>query len=110
MKYWLSSDFGLLNLLAIGFALAVAFQAGLSAARGWAISSIGATTGAQWATNLFGHLLRLPLEFFEKRRTGDLLSAFRFAASDPADLDRKFRRDPARRRDGSAHAGAHRNL
>lgn len=71
-----SSDFGLLDLLAIGFAFAVAFQAGLSAARGWAISSIGATMSAQWASNLFGHLLRLPLEFFEKRRTGDLLSRF----------------------------------
>jgi len=71
-----SGDYGQLDVLALGFLLAVGLQAMLSAARGWAISGIGATVGAQWAANLFGHLLRLPLEYFEKRSAGDLLSRF----------------------------------
>ncbi|MEO5625538.1 MAG: peptidase domain-containing ABC transporter [Dokdonella sp.] len=71
-----SADISLLNLIALGFLLAVGVQSGLSAARGWAISGIGAALSAQWTTNLFSHLLRLPLEYFAKRNSGDLISRF----------------------------------
>ena len=69
-----SSDTNLLTVLGIGFLMVVVMQALLTAARGWAISALGATFSSQWTTNLFAHLLRLPLEYFEKRHLGDVHS------------------------------------
>ena len=69
-----SSDVGLLSVLGIGFLFVVLMQSLLSAARGWVISALGAAFAAQWMTNLFGHLLRLPLDYFEKRHLGDVHS------------------------------------
>ena len=69
-----SSDYSLLTMLGTGFLLVVLMQALLTAARGWAISALGASFAAQWATNLFGHLLRLPLDYFAKRHIGDVNS------------------------------------
>jgi len=71
-----SADFGLLTTLGIGFLLVVILQSLLTAARGWAISALGAAFASQWTTNLFGHLLRLPLDYFEKRHLGDVHSRF----------------------------------
>ena len=44
--------------------------------RAWCITWISATLSVQWVNNLFGHLLRLPLGFFEKRHIGDVVSRF----------------------------------
>ncbi|MFT4248714.1 MAG: peptidase domain-containing ABC transporter [Pseudomonas sp.] len=65
-----------ISTVAAIFIIIVVMQAALSAARGWLISWIGANISAQWITNIFGHLMRLPLEFFEKRHLGDVLSRF----------------------------------
>src|SRR5690606_13382048 len=35
---------------------------------------LSARLGTQWAANVFSHLLKLPLEFFEKRHLGDITS------------------------------------
>ncbi len=40
------------------------------------IIEINATLGVQWAMNVFSHLMRLPLEFFEKRHIGDVVSRY----------------------------------
>lgn len=69
-------DIDLLWLLAIGFLFVVGLQTALSIARGWVVSWFGATLDVQWATNLFGHLLQLPLSYFEKRHMGDIVSRF----------------------------------
>jgi ATP-binding cassette subfamily B protein RaxB len=58
------------------FALIVVVQAALNIARAWLVSWVGANIGSQWVTNVFSHLMRLPLEFFEKRHLGDILSRF----------------------------------
>lgn len=71
-----SADLGLLNLIGIGFITVVLFQAAISAMRGWVVADLGASLNAQWITNLFGHLLRLPLDYFEKRSVGGVLSRF----------------------------------
>jgi ATP-binding cassette subfamily B protein RaxB len=71
-----SADENLLQILALGFLTVILLQTGLLIARGWVISWIGATLNAQWITNLFGHLMRLPLDFFEKRHMGDVTSRF----------------------------------
>ena len=69
-----SDDHQLLTMLGIGFLLLAVFQVGVSALRAWCVTWIGAMLNVQWIGNLFGHLLHLPLEFFEKRHIGDVLS------------------------------------
>lgn len=70
------ADLDLLSLLGIGFLAVVFFQAVTAAMRGWVIADLGASLNAQWFTNLFGHLLRLPLGYFERRHVGGILSRF----------------------------------
>ncbi len=71
-----SGDKGLLTVLGIGFLLLTVFQVAVTAMRAWSITWISATLSVQWVGNLFGHLLRLPLDFFEKRHVGDVVSRF----------------------------------
>lgn len=71
-----SADYGLLTLIGIGFLAVVLFQAATAAMRGWLVADIGASLGAQWIGQLFGHLMRLPLDYFEKRHVGGVLSRF----------------------------------
>ncbi|TCV91647.1 colicin V processing peptidase [Luteibacter rhizovicinus] len=65
-------------LLAItaGFLIVLLAQSALTVARGWLLSWLGATLNAQWSVNLFSHLLRLPLDYFGRRHTADILSRF----------------------------------
>lgn len=72
----LSSDRNLLLVITLGFLLVNVFQTALLVVRGWVISWLGASLDAQWTINLFNHLLRLPLDYFEKRHMGDVLSRF----------------------------------
>ncbi|MFC7520072.1 peptidase domain-containing ABC transporter [Xanthomonas populi] len=58
------------------FSLVIIIQAGLNLARAWLISWLGANISTQWVTNIFSHLMRLPLDFFEKRHLGDIMSRF----------------------------------
>jgi len=71
-----SSDFGLLTVLAIGFGLLVSMQSLLGWLRSRLILGLTQDVSVQWTTNIFFHLTKLPLEFFEQRRLGDVLSRF----------------------------------
>ncbi|MGH8124782.1 MAG: peptidase domain-containing ABC transporter [Rhodanobacteraceae bacterium] len=71
-----SADKSLLMLLGIGFLLIAVFQAVVSAVRAWTITWLGATLNVQWITNVFSHLLKLPLDWYEKRHVGDVVSRF----------------------------------
>lgn len=69
-------DRGLLVTLCLGFALLSVLQAAIGAIRSWSVLYFGTNLHFQWLSNLFGHLVRLPLSFFEKRFLGDLISRF----------------------------------
>jgi ATP-binding cassette subfamily B protein RaxB len=71
-----SADKSLLTLLGIGFLLVAVFQAAISAVRAWTITWLGAMLNVQWVTNVFAHLLKLPLDWYEKRHVGDMVSRF----------------------------------
>ncbi len=71
-----SADHDLLTLLGLGFIGIAVFSAVITAARSWAVVWLGATLNVQWASNLFSHLMRLPLDWFEKRHVGDVVSRF----------------------------------
>lgn len=71
-----SADRDLLTLLGAGFIGIAIFSALITAARSWAVTWLSATLNVQWASNLFSHLMHLPLDWFEKRHVGDVVSRF----------------------------------
>ena len=71
-----SADRDLLVTLGIGFGLLVLLQVAAAAIRSWAVLHLSATLNLQWLSNVFAHLMRLPMAWFEKRHTGDIWSRF----------------------------------
>lgn len=71
-----SADHDLLTMLGLGFLGIAVFSALITAARSWAVTWLGTTLNVQWASNLFAHLMKLPLDWFEKRHVGDVVSRF----------------------------------
>lgn len=69
-----SADRDLLTVLGLGFGLALLLQVGIGVLRGAAVVHLSSRLGLQWMGNVFAHLLRLPLDFFEKRNLGDITS------------------------------------
>lgn len=69
-------DRDLLSVLLLGFGLLLVMQQAVSAARSWVLLSMGTTLSVQWRANVFGHLLRLPTQHFERRHLADVMSRF----------------------------------
>lgn len=71
-----NADLDLLLVVALGVVLMLLLQLALAVARTWAIMLAGSTLNYQWSGGLFDHLSRLPLDYFEKRHVGDVISRF----------------------------------
>ena len=71
-----NADLDLLLVVAVGLALMLVVQLVLAVARTWAIMLAGTSLNYQWSGSLFDHLSRLPLDYFEKRHVGDVISRF----------------------------------
>lgn len=69
-------DADLMTVLAIGFALFAIINAGAALLRSFVLLSSGTALSFGLASNIARKLLRLPLEWFEKRSVGDILSRF----------------------------------
>ncbi|WP_186066142.1 peptidase domain-containing ABC transporter [Burkholderia gladioli] len=69
-------DRDLLGVLAIGFGLLLLIQQATSVIREVALMYFGTMLGVQWRANVFTHLLRLPMRYFEQRHLGDIVSRF----------------------------------
>ncbi len=69
-----SADRDLLAVLATGFALVLLLEVAVGTLRGWTVTHLSASLALQWTGNVFAHLVRLPLEFFERRHLGDVVS------------------------------------
>jgi ATP-binding cassette subfamily B protein RaxB len=72
----IAADRDLLLVIGLGLALLLVIQLFLAVARTWAIMLTGATISLQWSSSLFDHLTKLPLDYFEKRHVGDIISRF----------------------------------
>jgi ATP-binding cassette subfamily B protein RaxB len=71
-----SHDVELLDVLALGFGLLLLCQVALGALRSWLVVLLGRQFALAWLANVFRHLLRLPLDYFERRHLGDVVSRF----------------------------------
>lgn len=69
-------DSDLLVVLAFGFAVLTLFNAGASLLRSFVLLSAGTSVSFGISTNLAFRLFRLPIDWFEKRYIGDILSRF----------------------------------
>lgn len=73
-------DGDLLTVLALGFALFTLINAGAALLRSFVLLVAGTTLGFALAANVARRLFRLPIDWFEKRHTGDILSRFQSIA------------------------------
>jgi ATP-binding cassette, subfamily B, bacterial CvaB/MchF/RaxB len=71
-----SHDPDLLLVLVLGFGLLLVVQSAIGLARSWMVMVLGQTISLQWTGNVFAHLIRLPVDFFERRHLGDVVSRF----------------------------------
>ncbi len=71
-----SEDRDLLVVLGVGFLGLALVQVSITAVRAWVLMYLGTTLNLQLIGNLFRHLLRLPMQYFEKRHLGDVASRF----------------------------------
>jgi len=69
-------DTDLLSVLIVGFALLLVIQVAVGLVRSWMVMVLGMSLSLQWASNVFAHMVKLPLEYFEKRHLGDIVSRF----------------------------------
>jgi ATP-binding cassette subfamily B protein RaxB len=72
----LSYDQNLLAVLGIGFGILMLIEMITGAVRSTLLLHFGNLMSIQLAANLFHHLVRLPLQYFEKRHIGDVVSRF----------------------------------
>jgi ATP-binding cassette subfamily B protein RaxB len=71
-----SFDRDFLLVLVGGFLGLVIIRAACEGVRGYVILNVGNALSYQIVVNLFRHLMRLPLPWFEKRHVGDIVSRF----------------------------------
>lgn len=72
----LRNDESLLVVLALGFGLLLLIQVGTNTLREFVILHLSNRLSIQMASNLFRHLIRLPMDYFYKRHMGDIISRF----------------------------------
>lgn len=85
-----SADSGLLIVLAIGFMLASLLHVAMNYLRGWMVAYLSASVMTQWSGSVFAHLLRLPVEYFERRHVGDVVSRMQAVRSIQSVLSSSF--------------------
>lgn len=72
----LKNDVSLLNVLALAFAMLVAFRVVASTLRGLTTNFISNVLAFDMKGRIFHHLVRLPFDWFQKRQVGDVQSRF----------------------------------
>ncbi|TDF39691.1 peptidase domain-containing ABC transporter [Alteromonadaceae bacterium M269] len=72
----ISFDRSLLVVLAVGFGLIMLISIVVESVRAWLILRISSVLNLQMGVNLLRHLLHLPMNYFESRHVGDIVSRF----------------------------------
>jgi len=71
-----TKDFPLLYILAIGLGLLTVIQYVTGYVRSWIVLFLSNVLNIQLVANLVRHLFKLPIDFFQKRHMGDIVSRF----------------------------------
>ena len=71
-----SGDQDLLTILVVGVLFVSMIRMAVGLIRSWVVMHLSTTLGLEWFANVFAHLLKLPVPWFEKRHLGDVVSRF----------------------------------
>ncbi|MCE0491270.1 peptidase domain-containing ABC transporter [Pantoea sp. Mb-10] len=71
-----ANDRSLLTLICLALLLFILLQGAVSMVRVWSSLVLGTLINVQWQSKLFTHLLRLPLDYFARRKLGDIQARF----------------------------------
>ncbi|SEL55267.1 ATP-binding cassette, subfamily B, RaxB [Roseateles sp. YR242] len=71
-----SGDTSALQVLTAGLLLILLTQTLVSSIRSWLSLILGQSMSLQWTSNVFAHLVKLPMRYFETRHLGDVTSRF----------------------------------
>lgn len=71
-----TGDLGVLVQIGVGFVCLLVIQVALSFGRSWMILALSQQLATTWKSNVFSHLVRLPMVFFEQRHLGDIATRF----------------------------------
>jgi ATP-binding cassette, subfamily B, bacterial CvaB/MchF/RaxB len=69
-----TQDKDLLWLISVGFLFSMLITSAIGWLRSWCLAYISARIGMQWFGSILAHLLRLPMDYFQKRHLGDVVS------------------------------------
>ncbi|GFD90710.1 ABC transporter [Tenacibaculum sp. KUL152] len=72
----LRSDVNLLMVISIGFGLLMLLEVFVSVLRQMTMIGLSTKLNIQMSSNVFHHLIRLPMDYFAKRHMGDVISRF----------------------------------
>ncbi len=70
----INGDVNLLVVMAFGFGMLVVAESLVNIFRSVVILNLSTRLSLQMATNLYRHMIKLPVEYFQKRHLGDILS------------------------------------
>ncbi|WGS44624.1 peptidase domain-containing ABC transporter [Burkholderia sp. JSH-S8] len=71
-----ANDQYVIAALAIGFGIVYLLKNVIGSVRSWFLMYLSTSLNVQWKDNVLEHMLALPLEYYEKRHMGDVLSRF----------------------------------
>ena len=71
-----SGDQDLLTILVVGVLFVSMIRMAVGLIRSWVVMHLSTTLSLEWFANVFAHLLKLPVPWFEKRHLGDVVSRF----------------------------------
>jgi ATP-binding cassette, subfamily B, bacterial CvaB/MchF/RaxB len=71
-----TGDQDLLIVLSVGVLLVATTRITVGLIRSWVVMHLSTTLSLEWFANVFAHLLKLPVPWFEKRHLGDVVSRF----------------------------------
>lgn len=71
-----AADHGLLSIICLGLLFVIVLQRFTGLIRSFTALMMSSLIEVQWKSGLFSHLISLPLNYFEKRRLGDIHSRF----------------------------------
>ena len=71
-----TGDKDLLLALVGGFAALLIVRSLLEGLRSWTVAVMSTWFNVQWTANIFSHLLRLPILYYQRRHMGDIVSRF----------------------------------
>ena len=69
-----TQDKDFLWLISVGFVVSMLLTSMIGWLRSWCLAYLSTRVGMQWFGSILAHLLRLPMDYFQKRHLGDVVS------------------------------------